>query len=155
MYLVECNPDEALVKTVTMSSGRNIKHAGNKSELLKVLSQRFDNSKGLMDEDPLSIQPPHLAKFHEIHDLTRCNIKILEQKSRNNTIIMLCPRLEDWILQAAKEANVSPAQFGLPDDPIKLHEQINIRIDKFQKLLDALKTSKRLQELKKALHMKQ
>jgi hypothetical protein len=54
-------------------------------------------------------------------------------------------------LQAAKEANVSPAQFGLPDEATKLHEQINVRIGKFQKLLDALKTSKRLQELKKAL----
>jgi hypothetical protein len=155
MYLVECNPDEVLIRTVTITSRKNIKHSGNKSELLKALSQRFDNSKGLVDEDPWSIQPPYLDKFHEKQDLTGYNIKILEQKSKNNTIVMLRPRLEDWILQAAKEANVSPAQFGLPDEATKLHEQINVGIDKFQKLLDALKTSKRLQELKKALSMKQ
>jgi len=139
-----------------MTSGKNIKHAGNKSELLKALSQRFSDSKGLLDEDPSSIQPLSLEKFHEKQDLTSYHIKILEQKSRNNTIIMLCPRLEDWILQAAKEANVSPTQFGLPDDSAKLHEQVNIRIDKFQKLIEALKTSsKQFEELRKQLGSKQ
>ncbi|MEM2995465.1 MAG: hypothetical protein QXI91_05580 [Candidatus Bathyarchaeia archaeon] len=47
---------------------------------------------------------------------------------------MLCPRLEEWILKAAHEANVNPKDYGLPDDAEKLREQINIKTDKFQQL---------------------
>lgn len=149
MYLVECKPDEVLVKSLTQTPRKNIQHGGNKSELLKKLTERYNDSKGLIDEDPWSIQPPHLQKFKEKQDLASYNFKILHQKSKNNTLIILRPRLEDWILAAAKEANVDPEKYNLPNDPIELHKQINIQIDKFQKLVENLKTkSNRLKELK-------
>jgi len=148
MYLVECKPDEVLVKSLTSTSRKNIKHAGNKSELLKTLSEHYGNSKAIIDEDPGSIQPPHLQKFKEKQDLTSYKLKILHQKSKNNTVIVLRPRLEDWILDASREANIDPEKYSLPNDPTKLHQQINIQIDKFQKLVKDLAKSKRLRELK-------
>jgi len=148
MYLVECKPEEALVKSLTSTSRKNIKHAGNKSELLKTLSKHYGNSKAIIDEDPGSTQPPHLQKFKEKQDLTTYKLKILHQKSKNNTLIILRPRLEDWILDASKEANINPQKYNLPKDPTKLHQQINIQIDKFQELIKALTKSKRLRELK-------
>jgi len=148
MYLVECKPDAVLVKSLTLTSRKNIEHAGNKSELLKKLTERYGNSKGMIDEDPWSIQPPYLRKFREKYDLTSFNLKILHQTSKNNTLIMLRPRLEEWVLEAAHEANIDFKKYDLPNDPIKLHECINIQIDKFQRLVEDLARSNRLRELK-------
>jgi hypothetical protein len=148
MYLVECKPDEILVKVLTNISRKEIQHAGNKSELLKKLTERFTNAKGVVDEDPLSHQPPHLRKFEEKQKLAAHDLKILHQKSGNNTIIMLCPRLEDWIIKAAHEENANLERYGLPDNPEKLHAQINIKTDNFQKLVEDIKTkSKKLKKL--------
>lgn len=155
MYLVECKPDEVLVKVLTGTSRKNITHAGNKSELLKKLAERFLNSKGIVDEDPLSHQPPHLKKFEEKPNLAVYDIKLFHQKSGNNVLIMLCPRLEDWILKAAHEANVNPEGYGLPDDPEKLHEQINIKTDKFQEFVESIQPeSERLKRLKRMFSLK-
>jgi len=152
MYLVECKPDEILIKVLTNTSRKQIQHAGNKSELLKKLTEHFTNSKGMVDEDPLSHQPRHLQMFKEKQKLAIYDLKILHQKSGNNILIMLCPRLEDWILKAAYEANVNFAKYGLPNNPEKLHEQINIKTDKFQKLVDDIGTkSERLKKLKQYL----
>jgi len=148
MYLVECKPDAILVESLTLTSRKNIEHAGNKSQLLKKLTERYNDSKGVIDEDPWSIQPPHLQKFKEKQDLKSYNFKILHQKSKNNILIMLRPRLEEWILEAVREANIDLKKYNLPSDPAKLHEQINIQIDKFQKLVKDLAKSSRLKELK-------
>jgi len=152
MYLVECKPDEIVVDFLTLATRENVRHAGNKSELLKTLTTRYENSKGIVDEDPGRIQPPQLQKFQEQQDLTTYNLRILHQASRNNTLIILCPTLEEWILKAAREANVDPKEYSLPDEPIRLRHQINFLLDKLQRLLDELRTkSNRLRELKKYL----
>jgi len=152
MFLVECKPDAILVESLTSTSRRNIQHAGNKSELLRELSERHVNCKGVIDEDPWSNQPPQIQKFKEKQNLTTYSLKILYQESKNNTLIVLCPRLEDWILKAAQEASIDPQEFNLPDDPVELHELINIQIGKYQKLLEELRTkSNRLRELGKHL----
>ena len=43
-------------------------------------------------------------------------LRILRNTNRNNDLIILCPRLEDWILEAAKEANVDIETYNLPKD---------------------------------------
>jgi len=152
MYLVECKPDAVLVQSLTITSRKDIRHAGNKSELLKKLTEHYDNTKGIIDEDPWSIQPPHLQRFKEKQHLTTYNLRIRRQKTKNNTLIILCPRLEDWILEAAREANLDPKEYNLPNDASELHELINIQIDKFEDFIEALKTkSNRLKELKRYL----
>jgi len=148
IYLVECKPDAVLIKSLTLAPRKRIEHAGNKSQLLKKLTEHYSNSKGIIDEDPGSIQPPHLQKFKQKQDLPSCKLRILHQKGRNNTLIILCPALEEWILDTAKEAKIDPQEYGLPKDPTKLHQQINIQIDKFQKLIKDLANSKRLKTLK-------
>ena len=152
MYLVECKPDAVLVQFLTLASRKNIQHAGNKSELLKKLTEHYSDSKGVIDEDPWSIQPPHMQKFKEKQNLTSFGLKVLHQTSKNNTLIVLCPRLEEWILEAAREANVDPQKYNLPNDSVKLHQQINIQIDKFQRLVEKLKTkSNRFKKLASGL----
>jgi len=132
-------------------SMKNIHHAGNKSELLKKLTERT-NSIGIIDEDPWSVQPPHLKKFEEKQDLANYKLKILHHTSKNNVLIVLRPRLEEWILGAAKEANVDLKTYNLPNEAVKLHEQINIQINNFQKLLEDIKDkSNRIKSLKEHL----
>jgi len=151
MYLTECKPDTVLLQILTGTSRRNISHAGNKSEVLRKLAERFTNSKGVIDEDPWAHQPPLLSKFEEEEqDLTTYEIRVFRQKSRNNLLIMLCPRLEDWILKAANEVNIRPEQFGLPKSPEELHRLINIRTDNFEKLIESIKDKS--DRVKKLVH---
>lgn len=139
MYLVECEPDAVLVKCLTATAKKNIIHAGNKPELLKKLVERYTYSKGVIDEDPWSYQPPTLSRFEEKQSIMEFEIKIFHQKGENNVLIMLCPRLEEWILKAAKEANVKPEDFGLPNNPEELHRIINIRTNNFERFVKSIK----------------
>jgi len=151
LYLVECKPDGLLIGFLTSAPKKEIEHAGNKSELLKKLVKDRVESTGVVDDDPGSVQPPYLNEFSEIESSSIHKLKMLKHKT--NLLIILCPRLEDWILDAAKEADVDPRVYGLPDDSIRLHKQINIQLEKFQKLLEALieRKSKRIEMLKKYL----
>jgi len=152
MYLVECKPDAILIRSLTLASRKEIEHSGNKSHLLKKLTENYTNSKGMIDEDPGRIQPAPLQKFKEEQDLTIYDLRIMHQATRNNMLIILRPTLEDWILKAAREANIDPKEYNLPNESIGLHGQINFLLDKFQKLLDELRIeSNRLRELKKYL----
>lgn len=139
MYLVECKPDSILVEYLASASRRSIRHTGGKFELLKILADRETGAKGLIDEDPGSYEPPHLERFRVRYNLTNHGFKVLHYESRNNVLIVLCPRLEEWVLKAAKEANVDVRAYGLPIDASELHEWINIRIKGFERLVEDLK----------------
>lgn len=63
----------------------------------------------------------------------------MNDNSNDNDLIVLCPRLEEWVLKATKEAEIDITRYNLPDDGDKLHRMININIDKFEKLITDLK----------------
>lgn len=48
------------------------------------------------------------------------------------------PRLEEWVVRAAKEAGLALKKYGLVEDPEILHEEINYKLDRFRKLLEEL-----------------
>lgn len=152
VLVVECKADTALIKILTSASKKNLIHGGNKTGVLEVLLKDFENSTGVIDEDPWSLQPPDLQRFKMKQDATSHNLKILQQTRTNNSLIMLCPRLEEWILKAANEAHVSPSKYGLPHDAAELRKQITAQTDKFEKFVKAIKDrSKRIEELRKHL----
>lgn len=147
MIYVECKPDFILVKSLLKISKREIIHAGNKPEVCKRLEKR-ENCIGLVDEDPASPQPSYVKKINaEI--LSEHGLKILNDK-RGNHLVVLCPRLEEWLLEASKRANVQIRNYDLPNDARKLHEIININFDKLQRLIDDLNYD-RMKILKKSL----
>ncbi len=80
-------------------------------------------------------------------------MRIYAHNSLDSYIIMLRPRLEEWILEACKEAGIDPQDYDLPRDPDKFHQIVNIRFNEFSKLLRDLyaKNAKRLMALKKKL----
>lgn len=149
MLVAECKPDVTLLASVLR---RRVEHAAGKSRVIRKLMRNYENSIGMVDQDPDSIQPPDMKKFKEAESSQRNQFKILHHNPRNNCLIVLCPKLEDWIIEASKEADIDLASFRLPDNPDELHEVINLRIERFQKLVEELrKKSSRIKALKRHL----
>lgn len=152
VLVVECKADRALVKILTSASKKNLIHGGNKTGVLGVLLKGYESSTGVVDEDPWSPKPPDMQKFKMKQDVTNHNFRILQHTRRNNSLIVLCPRLEEWILRAANEAHVSPNKYGLSHDATELRKQITAQTDRFEKFVKAIKDrSKRIEELRKHL----
>jgi len=142
MIFIECKPDFVLVNLLGIA-GRDIRHAGNKSGVCKRL-MKGSNENGLVDEDPLANSPPYIDGLSFLE--SQYGIKILNDKKRANYLIVICPRLEDWVLKAAREARINIRSYDLPDDAEGLHRVINVNIDKFEKLIKNLKGKSRMLE---------
>ena len=149
MIYVECKPDAALANTI---GEKKIDHAGCKSEVIKRL-MKTEGCVGLIDEDPNRIQPPFLVKYSLEKEYPTLEIRILRDSHRNNRLILLCPRLEEWILGAVRQSGLKLEKYDLPEDPKKFHEVVNVRFAKFNKLLEDLKAArnKKLIGLKKII----
>lgn len=152
MIYVECKPDLTLVKTITEIPNKEIIHAGNKPKVCKHLKKQR-NCIGIVDEDPGSSQLPYLKKMKVEKEIQSVAMKILSD-SNGNRLIVLCPKLEDWILQCARELNVDTKRYGLPNNPQKLHEIINDNLEKVRKLINDLRLSNRIVKLKDLLMRK-
>jgi len=150
MIYIECKADYTLVTSITDLSRKDIVHGSNKGNICKQLrGQR--NCKALLDQDPLSAQPRYLKEARVESDLSQYDLKLLHG-TNNNYLVILCPRLEAWILKSAKEASVDVSKYDLPNDEGKLHGLINISLEKFENLLEDLKgSSGRLKALKRLL----
>ncbi len=138
MIYVECKPDEAIVITLGIP-GKEIEHRNGKGSVCKRLEESI-NSKGLVDEDPLSTQPSYIKKLtlrSQKHD-----IKLLYDENAKNYLIMLCPNLEEWILKATKDAEINIKNYNLPDNIDELHKILNTKIGKLTNLLQNLKKKK-------------
>jgi len=135
MIYIECYPDLALVRSLIHVTRRDVDHEFKGKGAICNQLRKQGNSKGLLDEDPLSPQPNYLKTAKVKDDLSEHGIKVL-QDVNHNSIIVLCPRLEEWILEAAKEAGRDIRRYKLPANADELHREININLDKFEKLLD-------------------
>jgi len=154
MIFVECKPDRVLVWSITGISKRRIRHAGNKPRVCKELERRR-NCRGLVNEDPWSVQPSYLRRMVIVEDLSSFGIKILYDESRGNCLVVLCPRLEEWVLEAVREAKIDLRRYGLPRDVDRFHREINVGLVKFERLISDLKGhSERIEKLRKSLEWK-
>jgi len=150
MIYTECKPDSALVKLLGIPK-KQILHLGGKPEVCKQLAKR-ENWKGLVDEDPFSVQPPYLKELQAKKDLSNYGLKILNDNSKNNDLIVLCPRLEEWVIKAAKEAGIDIKRYNLPDDGEQLHKVINLDLRKFERLVNDLEgKSKMMKALERSI----
>jgi len=150
MIYTECKPDSTLVKMLGIPK-KQIIHQQGKPEVCKQLEKR-EKWKGLIDEDPSGVQPPYLKKLQEKKNLSNYGFKILNDNSKNNDLIVLCPRLEEWVIKATEEAGIDIKRYNLPDDGEQLHKEINIDLSKFERLVKDLKVkSKMMKAMEKAL----
>jgi hypothetical protein len=145
---VECYPDETLAIVLGIHR-KEIIHAHSKGNVCKKLEKK-KNSKGMVDEDPGSSQPSYIRRL-EIEE-QKHDLKLLFDPKTGNYLIIICPKLEEWIIRTAREAGVNLRNLGLPDDPDNLHKIINSNLDRFEMLISELQgNSKRLETLKSFL----
>jgi len=140
MIYLECKPDRVLVTTLGIPS-KEIQHESHKVRVCKRL-EKSTNSKGLVDEDPSSTQPTYIRRL-ELHS-NEHDIKLLYDEKTQNYLIVLCPRLEVWILKAATEAKVNVKNYDLPNTPEELHNIINTKVGKFMNLIQNIKEKSRM-----------
>lgn len=149
MIYVECYPDKILVNNLGIPS-KEIKHLYGKGNICNKL-ERSRNSKGVVDEDPLSTQPSYISKLELLSD--EHEIKLLYDENTQNYLIILCPRLEEWLLKAIHIAKVDINLYNLPEDADELHKTINTKPGKFEELIKILrKKSERFKTLEKILN---
>lgn len=152
--ILECKPDEEFIRALGFSR-KQIIHQPNKGAVINFLRKNPGLvCVGIMDEDPGTTQPKHLNEFVINHKLSEHNFSVFESKRTNHIIIMIRPRLEDWILNVAKISEVIPGEFSLPNDPRQLHKVINLQLIKFSEMvLEILsKKSSALIALKKIIN---
>lgn len=135
--LVECYPDEALLRALGVPK-KQLRHERCKGEVVKRVL-KFDKTIGLIDEDPGSTQPRDLNNYRVVKTAKGLCL-LTRQDDTNKRIIVICPRLEDWLLLRAKSMNIDPTAFGLPAQPHHLHSLVRYdRRDGFQRFLAELK----------------
>jgi hypothetical protein len=157
---LECKPDETLATTLGVPP-KFIIHSHGKGKISKCLSN-CSSAIALIDEDPGAAVPTYLKNVkseaernQEPGRTQRHDIRVYIDKKRDNCIIELSPRLEEWRVQTAKDAGLKMTDFGFESDQgTRLHAEINQRLNNLKQLVEALRHAKsprllRLQELLK------
>lgn len=148
--LVECNTDKYLLTGILKKlrlSRKLIRHEANRPKVISAL-RKADNTIGVIDEDPNSIESRDMMNYQEIEKIG--DIKILKGgNDKRKVLIVICPKMEDWLLKRANKNKISTDSFNLKNDPKTLHEitidkNINYRnfIDKLIEVDDEINTLK-------------
>lgn len=148
MIIVECNLDEFFIKNIGFSK-KKIKHESGKGDVLRIVNKK-KKVIGMIDEDPGKSQPVEMKQYKEKE--TMHTAKLFERKDDNEKrVIQLSPYLEHWLLHRARKNRISPNDFGLPDDPIELHDMAHIeRRINFQNFLnEIIKVDEEINTIKK------
>lgn len=138
MIYLECYTDEALVKALGVHNN-DIFHSGNKGNVCKNLA-KVQKSIGLVDEDPSSAQPSYIGKLKAKSNTD--DMKLMFDEKNKNYLVILCPRLEDWILKAAKQSKINMKDYNLPDDAYELHKVNFKSMKNFTKLIEDMEKRK-------------
>ena len=94
---------------------------------------------GIIDEDPFSVQPPYISKLKmALIGISRILTFIYYMIVLRNDLIVLRPRLEEWILNAAKESNIHSKKYNLPTDPVGFYKRVSFNLRGFERMIDDL-----------------
>ncbi|MHC4508383.1 MAG: hypothetical protein ACYTAO_05405 [Planctomycetota bacterium] len=116
--LVECYPDAALLHALGVPR-KLLRHERCKGEVVKRV-HKLGSAIGLIDEGPSSTQPRDLDNYKEVQAAEGLRL-LARRDDKNKRLIIVCPRLEEWLIQRAKSLGVKPDEYGLPSDPDRLH----------------------------------
>lgn len=134
--VVECNPDEVLVKALGITA-KQVAHQNDKGEVCNYM-RKTEVKLALIDEDPYSGQPKYLSEFETMED--KFNVRKLFHTKDKKTILVLKPRLEEWIIEQCKVSGIVPKH--LPNNAQELKKVINLRLNFFGDLVSELLQSK-------------
>ncbi len=134
MIFIEGKPDEVLVRALGVPR-KEVKPVGDKFRVGKKLSKE-QSAKGMIDQDPGTEQPEYLGRLQKKEE--RHGVQVFIDAKNKNKLIVLCPRLEEWLIFTTQSAGLKMADFGLSDKGNELHREINGRLQAVQKLIEKL-----------------
>lgn len=139
IFLAEDAPHKSLLRCLGIPR-KGILLLGSKGNVIKKLKDR-PGDRGMVDEDPESFQtqPHELANYQEVERGE--GLRLLARKGHNKQkLVVLCPRIEDWLIQRAKLSDIDPTRYYLPSTPEKLKEMIHYeQKEGFRRFLSELK----------------
>jgi hypothetical protein len=145
IILVECYPDASLLRALGVSK-KQLRHERGKGEVVKRVL-KFDSAIGLIDEDPQSAQPRDLNNYKQVQSAEELRL-LSRRDDKNKRLIIICPRLEDWLIERAKSSGIRPEDYGLPSDPDRLHS-----IPRYEQKQNFLRFLTELKERDKGMHL--
>lgn len=116
--LVECYPDESLLRALGVPR-KQLRHESCKGQVVKRVL-KFDCATGLVDEDPTSPQPRELDNYGQVQAAEGLRL-LARRDDKDKRLIVICPRLEDWLIQRARASGIKLEEYHLPCDPDRLH----------------------------------
>jgi len=116
---------------------KEVVHQNSKGEVCNHHA-KTDVKIAIIDEDPRSGQPQYLHDF--VIEEEKFGIRKLVKSGSNKIILVIKPRLEEWIIAQCAQSDVNPEDFFLPSEAKRLKDVINLRLANFSKLLDELKS---------------
>lgn len=123
--------DETLLRSLGYAK-KILKHHQGKPRVIGDIRSK-QSQIAMVDEDPGSAQHPYektLLKKEERYGVLRYRDDL-----KDNTVLMLKIKLEDWIISACNASDVNVKKFGLPTKPNDLHDVINYRLQLFERLI--------------------
>lgn len=148
MIFVECNADRALVTALGWSRKR-LQHAGDKGAVCNRL-KKSPGSMGLIDEDPMSPQPTFVAESVELERAH--GVIVREHRQSKTRLVVVSPRLEDWVFDAVRAAGETVESYGYPPDKGLFHSAVAVNQSGLVRIVEALgNKSDRLLALRKYL----
>jgi hypothetical protein len=138
MVYLECFADEMLIGFLGITK-KQIDHHKGRTRIINSLKQG-SSCVAVVDEDPQTPTPDYLKVCKVITNTH--NIKHLQHTKNKQHIFVLQPRLEDWLIKAAKASKLKLTDFGLPDTYEKLHTVLHKDQRKYVDLLKALNEAK-------------
>lgn len=133
---LECHNDEAVVRALGVPA-RLIVHRDGKSRVAKALAKAPAGSMGMIDEDPHdSARVPGFDPF--VMQQRHPSFDVLRHSKEDKILVRIRPRLEEWLLDAAKIAQVDLTRFSLPTTASQLHLLKKEKGDRIQKLIEHL-----------------
>ncbi len=116
---VECYADEAVLHGLGVPR-KQVLHQARKGEVFNWL-KRNAGGVGMVDEDPGSDQPRDLFSYQQV-GASEGLLLLARQGSGGQRLIVVRPRLEDWLIQRAKACSVDLRQYQLPGSAKELHD---------------------------------
>jgi hypothetical protein len=128
---VECKPDETMAFALGFSR-RDVEHAGNRAGVCAEVACKRRTT-GMVDEDPGAAPHPYMKRL--IEKTMEHQIRVLYDSELENRLVVICPRLEEWLVQTAKSRGLKMTDFGFEsDNGLQLHREINHRLPNVERL---------------------
>ena len=133
--VVECDPDEVLMRKLGFGK-KEIIHGGGKGEVLNLLLKDNSVTIGMVDEDPHSPDPKKVSEFNLLAN--KHGVKFLRHRNKHFHLIILCPRIEDWLYEQCNASGLNPSDFRLPSSAKEFKNIINDHLPRVDKFIDTL-----------------